>query len=238
MGTPTGTVSFDDGTTTIGSSTLVAGSASVTATLAAGAHSITAVYSGDASFTGNTSAALALPVFDFNLTPGTTASSSQTVVPGQAATYVLNLLPVGGTFTFPITLSATGLPPGATATFTPQAITIGASPATVAMTIQTAASSASLHRRDLYGGGVLALSLLLPFSRWTRSRIRGMRPLTLCAALIFSLAAIGGLSGCGSGSGFFAQPPQTYTINVTGTAVGTGGAILQHSISAITLTVQ
>jgi hypothetical protein len=238
MGTPTGTVSFDDGTTTIGSSTLVAGSASFTATLAAGAHSITAVYAGDTSFIGNTSAALALPVFDFNLTPGTTASSSQTVVPGQAVTYALNLLPIGGAFTFPITLSATGLPPGATTTFTPQVITIGASPATVAMTIQTTASSASLHRRDLYGGGVLALSLLLPFSRWTRSRIRGMRPLTLCAALIFSLAAIGGLSGCGSGSGFFGKPPQTYTINVIGTAVGAGGATLQHSISAITLTVQ
>jgi hypothetical protein len=65
-----------------------------------------------------------------------------------------------------------------------------------------------------------------------------MRPLTLCAALILSLAAIGGLSGCGSGSGFFGQPPQSYTINVLGTATGAGGATLQHSLAAITLTVQ
>jgi Bacterial Ig-like domain (group 3)/NHL repeat len=239
FGTPTGTVSFYDGTTPIGSSALAAGSASVTATLAAGAHIITAVYAGDASFTGHTSAALAPSVLDFNLTLGTTASGSQTVVPGQPVTYALKLLPVGGAFTFPITLSATGLPPGATATFTPQVITLGAGPASVAMTIQTAASSASLHRRSLFGGGTLALSLLLlPFSRWTRSKIRGMRPLTLCAALILSLAAIGGLSGCGSGSGFFGQPPQSYNINVIGTATGAGGATLQHSIAVITLTVQ
>jgi hypothetical protein len=243
FGTPTGTVSFYDGTTPLGSSALAAGSASVTTTLAAGAHTITAVYAGDASFTGNTSAALAPSVLDFNLTLGTTASGSQTVVPGQPVTYALNLLPVGGAFTFPITLSATELPPGATATFTPQVITIGAGPASVAMTIQTAASGASLPHRNLfgagYGGGTLALSLLLlPFYRWTRSKIRGMRPLTLCAALILSLAAIGGLSGCGSGSGFFGQTPQSYTINVIGTATGAGGATLQHSIAVITLTVQ
>jgi hypothetical protein len=243
FGTPTGTVSFYDGTTAIGSSALAAGSASVTTTLAAGAHIITAVYAGDASFTGNTSAALAPSVLDFNLTLGTTASGSQTVVPGQPVTYALNLLPVGGAFSFPITLSATGLPPGATATFTPQVITIGAGPASVAMTIQTAASGASVPHRNLfgagYGGGTLALSLLLlPFSRWTRSKIRGMRPLTRCAALILSLAAIGGLSGCGSGSGFFGQPLQSYTINVIGTATGAGGATLQHSLAAITLTVQ
>lgn len=243
FGTPTGTVSFYDGTTSLGSSALAAGSASVTTTLAAGTHTITAVYAGDASFTGNTSAALAPSVLDFNLTLGTTASGSQTVVPGQPVTYALNLLPVGGAFTFPITLSTTGLPPGATATFTPQVITIGTGPASVAMTIQTAASGASLPHRNLfgagYGGGTLALSLLLlPFSRWTRSKIRGMRPLTLCAALILSLAAIGGLSGCGSGSGYFGQPQQSYTINVIGTATGAGGATLQHSIAVIILTVQ
>jgi hypothetical protein len=243
FGTPTGTVSFYDGTTPIGNSVLAAGSASVTTTLAAGEHTITAVYVGDASFTGNTSATLAPSVLDFNLTLGTTASGSQTVVPGQPVTYALNLLPVGGAFTFPITLSATGLPPGATATFTPQIITIGAGSASVAMTIQTAASGASLHRRNLfgagYGSGTLALSwLLLPFSRWTRSKIRGMRPLTLCAELILGLAAIGGLSGCGAGSGFFGQPQQSYTINVIGTATGAGGATLQHSIAVIMLTVQ
>ena len=64
-----------------------------------------------------------------------------------------------------------------------------------------------------------------------------MRPLTLFAALLLSFAAIGGLTGCGSNSGFFGQVQHTYTINVVATASGTGQANLQHS-SSVTLTVQ
>jgi hypothetical protein len=64
-----------------------------------------------------------------------------------------------------------------------------------------------------------------------------MRSLTLCVALLLSLAAIGGLTGCGSGSGFFGQAAQIYTVNIVGTATGAGGATLHHSTS-VTLTVQ
>jgi hypothetical protein len=237
-GTPTGNVAFFDGTTPLGASPLTAGLASITTTLIAGTHAITAVYAGDTNFTGSTSSTLAQFVLDFNFTLGTGSSISQTVEPGQLATYAFNLLPIGGPFTFPVTLSATGLPTGATATFTPQTITIGASPTSFTMKIQTAATSASLRRNGHFGDGTIALGLLLlPFSRSLRRKLRGMRPLTLCAALIFSLAAIGGLTGCGSGSGFFAQPQQTYTINVIGTATGAGGATLQHT-TTVTLTVQ
>jgi hypothetical protein len=46
-GTPTGTVTFKDGSTTLGSSPLSGGSASYsTSSLATGGHSISAVYSG------------------------------------------------------------------------------------------------------------------------------------------------------------------------------------------------
>jgi len=46
---PTGTVTFMDGTTSIGTASLVNGLASLTTTLTAGSHSITAAYSGDAN---------------------------------------------------------------------------------------------------------------------------------------------------------------------------------------------
>jgi hypothetical protein len=109
------------------------------------------------------------------------------------------------------------------------------------MTIQTPATSASLHPGLLgtgYGNVTIALGmLLLPFSRSLRRKLHGMQPLTLCVAVILSLAAIGGLTGCGGGSGFFSQPQQTYTIVVTGTATGPGQTTLQHS-STVTLTVQ
>jgi hypothetical protein len=52
-------VTFDDGTTALGTATLSGGTASFTiATLSVGTHSITAVYGGDGDFTAGTSAAL------------------------------------------------------------------------------------------------------------------------------------------------------------------------------------
>ena len=59
-GTPTGTVTFKDGATTLGTGTLNgAGVATFTTTaLAAGSHYITATFSGDGSFNGSTSSAL------------------------------------------------------------------------------------------------------------------------------------------------------------------------------------
>jgi hypothetical protein len=58
-GTPTGTVTFNDGTTPIGTSTLSAGAATfATTTLAVGNHTITATYNGSPAFNASTSPAL------------------------------------------------------------------------------------------------------------------------------------------------------------------------------------
>src|SRR5439155_23872252 len=58
-GTPTGTVTFQDATTTLGTGTLSGGTATLTTSgLGAGTHSITAIYGGDANFTGSTSPVL------------------------------------------------------------------------------------------------------------------------------------------------------------------------------------
>jgi sugar lactone lactonase YvrE len=238
LGTPTGTVSFYDGAALLGASTLTAGSASFSTALTAGTQTLTAVYSGDTNFTSNTSPTLAEIVTDFNFTFASSTAGSQTVKPGQIASYALSVLPLAGSFAFPITLSAMGLPPGATVTFTPRIITLGPSAASFTMAIQTAPTGASLTPHSLFGKGTIAVCLiLLPFSGWTHRRLCGTRRLTLCVGLLLSLAAIiGGLAGCGSG-GYFGQPAQSYTINITGTATGVGGATLQHSWT-VTLTVQ
>ncbi len=58
-GTPTGTVTFMDGSTALGTGTLSGGLATfATSALAIGTHPVTAVYSGDSNFLGSTSSVL------------------------------------------------------------------------------------------------------------------------------------------------------------------------------------
>jgi hypothetical protein len=57
-GTPTGTVSFMDGTTTLGTATLASGAANFsTSTLAVGTHSVSVNYGGNSVFDASVSAA-------------------------------------------------------------------------------------------------------------------------------------------------------------------------------------
>jgi hypothetical protein len=62
-GIPTGTVTFKDGNTTLGTGNLSSGTATFTTSLlAVGSHSITAVYGGDSNFMGSASTAMAQQV--------------------------------------------------------------------------------------------------------------------------------------------------------------------------------
>ena len=62
-GLPTGTVTFKDGATGLGTATLInQGASFTTSALTGGIHSITVIYSGDSSFAGSTSSALAQTV--------------------------------------------------------------------------------------------------------------------------------------------------------------------------------
>ncbi len=83
----TGTVTFMDGSTVLGSSNLTGGSATLaTSTLAAGSHDITAVYSGDSAFGASRSAVLTEKV-NAATTRTTVASSVTTSVFGQPVTF-------------------------------------------------------------------------------------------------------------------------------------------------------
>lgn len=235
-------VTFLDGGSPVGSPVPLGGSfpagAILTTTLPVGNNVMTAVYSGDANFGGSTSNAVTVQVQDFNFNISTTGGgNAQTVEPGKTATFTFNIAPANGPFTFPITLSYSGLPPGATAIFSPSTITLGSSPTTFTLTITTAAT-ARLHRQELFGGGgaVAVAMLLVPFGRRSRRKGRKLRPLFLSLFLLLGLGASVGLTGCGGGPGFFAQSPQSYTITVTGAATS-GTTTLQHS-TTVTLTVE
>ncbi len=88
-------------------------------------------------------------VAPFSLGLGTGASSI-TVYPGGTANFNLILTPVGGsTFPAAITFTATGLPSGATATFSPSTVNAGSGLTNVTFAVQTQSESpaaAMLHK--------------------------------------------------------------------------------------------
>jgi hypothetical protein len=246
--TPAGSVAFFDGTTLLGTVTLSSGGTAsfTTSSLASGTHAITAVFNGDSTFTSATSSAVDEVVQDYTLTAAPTAGGgssggsipSQTVAPGGTATYALALGPTNGTtFPVPVSLSLSGLPPGATGTLTPNTLPAGSSLTNVTLTIQLPQATASLHRKQPVNGGIpptLWGILLLPFAgRLRRAGKKLSRTCCLLLMLAAAMAATVGLSGCGAGNGFFGQEQGTYTVRVTGTA----GAAVSHS-TTVSLTVE
>ncbi len=84
----TGTITFYDGTTSLGTGTLSSGSASIaTSSLAVGTHSITASYGGSASYTASTSSAVTVTITAAALTATTTTLTST----ATSATYATAL---------------------------------------------------------------------------------------------------------------------------------------------------
>ena len=141
-GTRTGTVTFFDGPTALGTAAVSAGGGAslVTASLAGGVHTLTAVYGGDASFSGSTSAPVAHTV--------TGAGTTTTVASG------LNPSVLGQSVTFTATVtSAAGIPAGSV-TFLDGGAALGTSPISGGTaSFSTAALSGGLHSiTAAYGG--------------------------------------------------------------------------------------
>src|SRR5262249_6164964 len=120
--TPSGTVTFYDGSTQIGSAP--AANASISSSqLSVGSHSITAVYSGDANFNPNTSAPVTVtvptpPAPDFTFTPSTT---SLNVPKGQSANVTMTVA-ANATLAASVTFQCAGLPAEATCVFSPASL--------------------------------------------------------------------------------------------------------------------
>ncbi len=147
-----------------------------------------------------------------------TTSGSATVVDGQAATFTINVSGAGGAFNTPVTLTATGLPPGATATFNPASLTPGAGTATSTLTIQTA-KTAAMHQLRLWSLGVPAFAfILLAVPRRRRAFLHGKSSLMLC--LLVTLAVGITMTGCGGGSAK-TPPAATFTITISATSGAT-----------------
>jgi uncharacterized repeat protein (TIGR02543 family) len=155
------------------------------------------------------------------------STPTQTVQPGGAATYTVNITPVNGSFTGVVTLSASGLPPGATASFVPPTVTPGTAGGTSQLTVQTAAPTTTASaKRFGWPLAAPALALIGIFLPGKRRR----RWIALGVLLVASLGAVSALTGCGGG--FALANASNYTVTVTGTS----GAFVQTT--TVQLTVQ
>jgi hypothetical protein len=238
-GMPTGSVTFFDNGTALQTVALASGSASYTTLLSPGTtHTLTASYTGDTNFLPSASSASANTVtvapldFTFSFT-----GQNLTVAPGKIAVFSFSVSPLYGSYAGPVTFSVTGLPPGATAVFTPVSLAANSGPQTVTLSVQTAASTASREHGPRGWSGkdgvpIVLAALLLPLFGFRRVRQLAGQRLIMLVLVLAGLGAMATLSGCGSGTGFGTQEPQTYTLTVTATS-GT----LVHT-STVNLTVQ
>jgi len=234
-----GSVTFYDGAINLGTVPLSSGVAvSVQSSLPVGSDSLSAVYSGDTDFLGSNASATVGVISDFSIT--LVSASSLDVPPGQPAQYSFQVSPLPPTSGYPdvVTFAATGLPPGATAVFTPNNIPVNAGPQTVALTIQTVLASEKSGAPDAGHDGLAPMLLgllLLPLARMRRSRQRFGRLLSMLlmvVGLATGLVAMASIAGCGSHNGYFGQQQQSYSVTVTATS----GSVV-HS-TTVNLTVQ
>jgi hypothetical protein len=135
-GSPTGTVTFLDGTTTLGTGTLASGTASFTGSLAAGAHAITASYGGDTTYAASVSTVdnltigsaptLAATTTQLTALP-TTASSGTTINFKASVTETSGTATPTGTVTFSdgTTSIGTGSLASGVATFSTATLSVG-----------------------------------------------------------------------------------------------------------------
>jgi Bacterial Ig-like domain (group 3)/FG-GAP-like repeat len=220
----TGTVSFFDGTTLLGTASVSTGSAIFsTSALALGTHTVSAVYSGDSNFNRNTSGTVSVAVT--SLAPAFTLSSTSTALTlAEGANGAVPLtLTANATFSGPVNLTCTGAPSNASCGFSSNSVVLTAgSSATAALVIGTTGTKAAMavpsspwqNKAPMVS---VASLVLMCFIR-PRKKLRGV----LFAALL-AVAAMGAI-GCSDGGPTVSSVGKTsFTVTVTATPAGSAG---------------
>jgi len=152
---------------------------------------------------------LAPPDFEVSATP-----ASQTVQSGGSTTYNVTVSSSGGTFGNSVALTVSGLPTGATGTFSPASVTPGSESGGSTLTVQTAAPTQQTARNSAWP---LAAPVLAAVGLFFVPGKRRRRWISLGILLLASLGTLTALSGCGGGFSF-TQASQSYTLTITGTS--------------------
>lgn len=232
-GTPTGTVTFKDGTATLATATLASGAASFSTTaLAAGPHSITVGYSGDSIFGAATSAASTVTI---NVAPTITFAAqpaSLTIPKGSTGNIVITGTPLGG-YTGTVTFACGTLPAGASCAFAPSSLVFSGTntAASTTLTFSTVTTVGALEPMPGFTKliPVFAALLLLPLGFRSRKKlVRGVIMPGLLA--LISIVGVGGCSSSPKSPTTITTAAGTYTVPVTVTA-GTAVSTLNVSVT-------
>lgn len=236
---PTGTVTFFNGSSQLGTGSLSNGTATLSTHpfATAGNYSVTASYGGGGNFLASGSSAVSVPVVDFTLAASLNALS---ITRGQSGMVMLSVTSLNG-FSTALTYSCSGLP--ANSTCTASNVTTGGATVTITTTLPSARLAGALFGNSkgpfyaLFLPGCLGVCLAV--SKSSR-KLTGTRTLMLVSLLAFSVlwmvACGGGSSGGGGGGGNSGTPVGTYTVIVMGTTGGTN-ALTHAATPSITLTV-
>jgi hypothetical protein len=229
-GAPTGTVSFMDGATQIGSSSLNGnGIATLSiSTLTVGTHSLTAVYGGDSNFNGSTSSAASVVVTASGFSLSSSVLSPASVAPGSSAHSTITITPAGGFDPSTVSLSCSVSPvvsPAVTCSLGTISVSGGNGSST--LTIGTTGPHAALVPPAQRASGKLAvLALLIPglflcgagLDKSNRRKLLAIGFVFLVLTGCMLQTACVGASTSGSTSP--GTPAGTYTVTVTGSSGG------------------
>ncbi len=216
--TPTGTVTFQDGSNPIGSSPLAAGAGTFTvSTLSVGAHSLSAVYGGDTADSPSTSKTISVTITAAAAPPPTNAAdyglalstNTLTMTQGATSSLMVSVAPENG-FNASLSFACSGLPSGWGCSFAPQTLS-GSAPESTKLTISATNSSRLVGSPS---GLILAMVSPIPLYFLGFSGSRKRKALWMCL-----FAGVLALVGCGT-SFKSPQPSQSTTYNVTVTATG------------------
>jgi hypothetical protein len=241
---PTGTVTFTSGTSTIGTAILNAGGvATLTPSLGVGTFTIVASYPGDSLHGPSTSSSVTV----IGTGTGSTSSYTLTVSPAtvsmattQNATVTVTLTSISG-FADTINLGCSGLPHGANCNFSNAAMPLGANATVTAqLTIDTnnplgggsSAMNTQQAKRGVKQGGLfIPFSIVMGWIVW-RFRNRNASVWTTALFILLSGAAMLATSCGGFTQSSVAQG--TYTIQVFG--VGVASNVSEYQDINLTIT--
>lgn len=222
-GTPTGTVTFFDGASPLATQAVVNGTTTyATSGLLSGAHSLTAVYSGDENYAaspGSTASSLSVAPLDFSFS--TTATAMVMPQGGLSTSLAYALAPTYGVYPGSVTLEVTGLPASMQYNFSQNNLATSAGPATVMLTISSAHTVASAQRSARMAGICIATLFMVTPLAGRRRRSQLSRRLLIVVLAATGCAAATSLAGCGAQ----AASAQTYHLVVSATS----GA-MQHTL--------